>query len=144
MLSPFTIVDQQQTSYSFNGGHHPLYNEYDIQNLTRPYSAHEAYSNTFYGSPLSTKQNVLDRDSFGLFLDPQPFYQFYGSNAMCPYSLGPMPDYVNPNAVLPVSYNTCKTSHGGTTFDEQSTVVSSQQTSQQLPQTTDEGPSKQE
>jgi hypothetical protein len=63
---------------------------------------------------------------------------------MCPYSLGPMPDYVNPNAVLPVSYNTCKTSHGGTTFDEQSTVASSQQTSQQLPQTTDEGPSKQE
>ncbi|XP_071155263.1 uncharacterized protein [Mytilus edulis] len=110
------VMDQQQSSYSYNTGPHAFYNEYDIQNFHhRTFNSHEAYPNAFFGSPLASKQTGIDRDAFGMCMEPQPYYQFYGSNAICPYNMPQMPDYVNPNAVLPVNHN--KSTHS-TTYDE--------------------------
>ncbi|XP_052059177.1 uncharacterized protein LOC127699840 [Mytilus californianus] len=109
------VMDQQQSPYSFSTGPHAFYNEYDIQNFHRTYNSHEAYPNAFFGSPLASKQTGIDRDAFSMCMEPQPYYQFYGSNAICPYNMPQMPDHVNPNAVLPVSHN--KSTHS-ITYDE--------------------------
>ena len=121
----FFYLSDQQNTFSYNGGHHSVYNEYDTNNLPRTYAAQDSYSNSYYGSTLTGKQNGMDRD-FGLYLEPQPFYQCYGSNALYPYNMAQIPDYVNPNAVLSVHYNS-KTNHGGTPYDEQINIISSQQ-----------------
>lgn len=71
-------------------------------------TSHDPFSTaTFYNPSMSTKGGVDRNDTFGVFLDTQSLYQYYGSSNMATYNLGrtSVPDYVNPNAVLPMSYN---------------------------------------
>ena len=114
--------DQAQSSYSFNSGHH--YYDYDIQNFQRSYNTLDPFSGSFYGQSLPSKQN--DRDAFGMYMEPQTYFPFYSSNSLCAYGLPQVgPDYVNPNAVLPISSHSNQDGGGGM-FEEHNSSLSSQ------------------
>ncbi|XP_069121190.1 uncharacterized protein [Argopecten irradians] len=72
---------------------------------------HDPFSTSaFFNPSVATKQTGTDRnDAFGLFLDTQSFYQYYGTgNLTSTYNgsrTSTTQDYVNPNAVLSVPYH---------------------------------------
>lgn len=113
-----SISDQSQSQhFPFNSNHH--YYDYDLQNYQRPYNTLDPFANSFYGQSLPGNQN--DRDSFGMYVEPQTYFPFYPSNSLCGYGLPQVtPDLVNPNAVLPLT-----NSDGAGLFEDHNSSASS-------------------
>ncbi|OWF52607.1 Spermatogenesis- and oogenesis-specific basic helix-loop-helix-containing protein 2 [Mizuhopecten yessoensis] len=92
-------------------------------------TSHDPFSTaTFFNPSMTTKPNGVDRsDTFGLFLDTQSLYQYYGSgNMTTSYNAtrSSTPDYVNPNAVLSLSYHD-KLKLEAQKYDDQVNIVTS-------------------
>lgn len=115
----FTVLDAQRddtktatatppsSSSSFSVPHAQMYA--DLDGLSRLYTGNDGYSApTYYTGHLSGKTPSSDRESYGIFMDSSPMYHYYagmqtGNGAI--YGSATGNEYVNPNAVLPASYN---------------------------------------
>ncbi|XP_060066104.1 uncharacterized protein LOC132546408 [Ylistrum balloti] len=138
-----TSLDQSNSTFPYQSMQMPhtstLY-DYDSTVGGRVLNtSHDPFSSaTFFNPPMSTKQTGVDRnDTFGLFLDTQSLYQYYGnSNITATYNVSrsSTPDYVNPNAVLSVSYHD-KLKLEAQKYDDQVNLVTSANISPSLPST---------
>ncbi|KAK3087641.1 hypothetical protein FSP39_008691 [Pinctada imbricata] len=79
-----------------------LYTENDGQRKFPPQDSFPAY----YTATLPPKLHCYDRESYGMYIDSHTVGHFYTNNGFPSFNVMNIPDYVNPNAVLPVSSNT--------------------------------------